>query len=103
MPNKHIAFTRENIYLRDKFKCQYCGNEFKKQYLTLDHVIPKSQGGKTTWENIVCSCAKCNHSKGNKTPEQANIKLIRKPIMPHIIYHIKNIDNNKWQPFIDGI
>ena len=72
------AFTRFNLFLRDKFSCQYCGSQ---QHLTYDHVIPRRQGGKTTWENIATACAPCNMKKGGRTPKEAGMHLVR-PIRP---------------------
>ena len=66
LPEK-AAFTRFNVFLRDKFRCQYCLKSFKVEELTFDHVTPKSRGGKTTWENVVTACRKCNTYKGNKS------------------------------------
>jgi 5-methylcytosine-specific restriction endonuclease McrA len=76
------AFTRYNIYLRDEFVCQYCGDEFAVENLTFDHVIPRSRGGRTTWENVVAACAPCNHVKGNRTPREAMMPLITVPHRP---------------------
>jgi len=74
---KIIRFSRENVFLRDQYQCQYCGEKSLKTQLTLDHVIPVVQGGKKTWENIVTSCKTCNQRKGGRTPQQAKMKLIR--------------------------
>jgi 5-methylcytosine-specific restriction endonuclease McrA len=82
MPRLKVTLTRENIFLRDQNTCQYCGEKFKRTDLNLDHVLPVSQGGLTTWENIVCSCLPCNSHKGGRTPEQAKMKLRKKPVMP---------------------
>jgi 5-methylcytosine-specific restriction endonuclease McrA len=87
-PRKEVKFTRQNIFERDRNTCQYCGRAFPREELNLDHVIPKHRGGQTTWENVVCSCIECNAKKGNRTPEEAGMKLIRKPRRP------------KWRPFI---
>ena len=73
------AFTRFNLFLRDKFSCQYCGSQ---QHLTYDHVIPRRQGGKTTWENIATACAPCNMKKGGRTPKEAGMHLHMRPIRP---------------------
>lgn len=77
-----IKFSRYNIYLRDDFSCQYCGKRFRSEELTFDHVVPVARGGGKSWENIVTCCVKCNHTKGGRTPEQANMKLIRPPRAP---------------------
>lgn len=80
--NTKIKFSRKNIYRRDKNICQFCGQKYPDGDLTLDHVIPKSLGGKTNWTNIVSCCLKCNTKKANKTPQQANMKLLNKPVYP---------------------
>lgn len=80
---KHYArFTRSNVLTRDQNSCQYCMARFTVHELTLDHVIPKSLGGKTSWTNIVAACCPCNHRKGAQTPEQAGLVLRRKPVRP---------------------
>jgi len=88
MPKKEVKFTRHNIFERDRDTCQYCGRQFDRKDLNLDHVIPRDRGGPTIWENIVCSCIECNTQKGNRTPLEAGIRLIRKPKRP------------KWRPFV---
>jgi 5-methylcytosine-specific restriction endonuclease McrA len=77
-----VRFSRSNIFLRDQFRCQYCGYRFPKAQLTLDHVTPVVQGGRKSWENIVTSCKPCNQKKGGRTPAQAELKLIQKPKRP---------------------
>jgi len=87
MPRKEVKFTRHNIFERDRNTCQYCGRSFDRRDLNLDHVFPRDRGGQMTWENIVCSCISCNTRKGNRTPVEARMHLIRKPERP------------KWRPF----
>jgi len=77
-----IKFSRQNIYLRDNFRCQYCGARVTSQELNLDHVIPRALGGKTTWENIVTCCIPCNVQKGGNTPEAVGLRLIQRPVKP---------------------
>jgi len=77
-----VKFSRQNIYARDRYSCQYCGSHLPTEDLTYDHVIPKSRGGKTEWKNIVTCCMKCNRKKGGRTPNEASMKLIRKPTRP---------------------
>jgi 5-methylcytosine-specific restriction endonuclease McrA len=89
MPNKEVKFTRQNVFERDKNTCQYCGKKFERKDLNIDHVVPRHQGGLTTWTNIVCSCIPCNSRKGNRTPEQARMHLVRKPKKP------------RWRPFME--
>jgi 5-methylcytosine-specific restriction endonuclease McrA len=75
-PATQPAFTRFNVFLRDKFSCQYCAS---RDDLTFDHVLPRSRGGRSTWENLVACCYACNNRKGDRTPEEAGIKLQRRP------------------------
>ena len=90
LPPRDIKYSRENIFNRDDFKCQFCGQRFKLSELTVDHVVPKSKGGKSTWDNIVSACKKCNNKKADRTPDQANMKLIHKPVKPKWIDPITN-------------
>ncbi len=76
------AFTRFNVFLRDSFSCQYCGGSFKAEDLTFDHVIPRSRGGRTTWDNVVTACAPCNLRKGHRISEKVGMCPIRKPMRP---------------------
>lgn len=78
----NVPFSRTNIFLRDRNRCQYCGRRFAGSQLTFDHVIPASQGGRKDWENIVTCCIQCNRLKGGKTPEAAGLRLIRTPKRP---------------------
>ena len=83
LPRQDVKFNRRNIYARDSSRCQYCGRKFPTTELSLDHVVPKSQGGKSSWTNIVCCCIKCNVKKGGRTPEQGALRhLIAKPVKP---------------------
>ncbi len=84
-PRNEVRFSRHNIYARDKYKCQYCGQKLPVEDLSYDHVVPKSRGGKTLWNNIVTSCMACNRKKGGRTPKEANMKLIRKPSKPKMV------------------
>lgn len=77
-----IKFSRINVMSRDKFRCQYCGERKVMRELNYDHVVPRMQGGKTNWANVVSSCYFCNGKKGNRTPEQAGMKLLNKPFRP---------------------
>lgn len=76
------AFTRFNIYCRDRWCCQYCAEEFASSDLTFDHVVPRSRGGRTTWENVVTACSRCNLVKANRTPREAGMHLLRRPYRP---------------------
>jgi 5-methylcytosine-specific restriction endonuclease McrA len=105
VPKRRIRFSRYNIFARDKNTCQYCGSKFPRSELNLDHVIPRSQGGTSTWENVVCSCHRCNRKKGGKTPDQARMKLIahpRKPAWtPPLNVSLREIISKEWAPFLD--
>ena len=79
LPYNGVIFTRRNIFLRDNFKCQYCG---KTTNLTLDHIVPKCRGGKDTWKNVVTSCVRCNNRKGDRMPEEIEMKLLGTPYKP---------------------
>ena len=81
-PHSPIRFSRQNIYARDKYRCQYCGRRFSSEDLNYDHVIPKSRGGKSEWTNIVTCCLECNRQKGGRTPKEAHMMLTRKPSQP---------------------
>lgn len=83
-PSRKPAFTRFNVFLRDSWTCQYCGDKFSTQELTFDHVIPRSRGGRTTWENIVTACSSCNVRKGNRMPNVCEMKPLNKPIQPSV-------------------
>jgi 5-methylcytosine-specific restriction endonuclease McrA len=82
LPKQTVKFNRRNIFARDNNQCQYCGRKYPTTELSLDHIMPRSQGGMSTWENIVCACVNCNVKKGGRTPKQAHMSLIRKPEKP---------------------
>lgn len=82
-----VKFSRINVFTRDGFRCQYCGNRKQMKELNYDHVVPRVKGGKTNWENIVACCYDCNDKKGQKTPEQAGMRLLRKPFKPKSLPH----------------
>lgn len=82
LPKQDVKLNRRNIFARDRNTCQYCGTHFPTSELSLDHVKPRSQGGESSWTNLVCACTKCNAKKGGRTPEQAHMKLIKAPVKP---------------------
>lgn len=82
VPRRTVRFNRRNLFARDGHQCQYCGGDFPPSQLSFDHVMPRSRGGKTTWENIVSCCFRCNAKKGGRTPQEAKMKLIRRPHKP---------------------
>jgi 5-methylcytosine-specific restriction endonuclease McrA len=77
-----VKFSRENVLSRDNYQCQYCGHRFPRRQLNYDHVIPRAQGGKTVWTNVVSSCIPCNSWKGGRTPKQAGMQLLKVPERP---------------------
>jgi len=81
--HNRVKFSRANIYARDDYTCQYCGKKFPSEDLTFDHVVPVALGGQKRWDNIVAACFRCNHKKGGRTPEEASMRLIRRPSEPH--------------------
>ena len=82
------AFTRFNVFLRDRFCCQYCNGDFATNELTFDHVVPKSRGGRTSWQNVVTACLHCNVKKGSRTPQQAHMPLLAVPYRPSWVEHL---------------
>lgn len=106
LPKQDVKFNRRNIYARDSSRCQYCGKKFPSQELSLDHVVPKSQGGKANWENIVCCCVRCNTKKGGRTPEQARMILMTKPVRPKrspvINVQLAEERYKSWKQFLDA-
>lgn len=102
---REVRFSRRNIFERDKHTCQYCGRRLSKSELTIDHVIPQSKGGQDTWENLALACVSCNVKKANRTPRQAGMPLIRKPVKPSWLpamgAKIPSTQLSSWQRFID--
>jgi 5-methylcytosine-specific restriction endonuclease McrA len=80
-----LPCSRRGIFARDRETCQYCGIQPGRSQLTMDHVLPRSQGGATTWENVVTACRECNHRKGGRTPEQASMLLLATPRQPQYL------------------
>jgi 5-methylcytosine-specific restriction endonuclease McrA len=88
---RSTKFSRVNLFTRDAFTCQYCGTKKGFKQLNYDHVVPRVQGGKTTWDNIVTACFSCNSKKDGRTPEQAKMPLLRKPVKPESLPHVAPI------------
>ena len=105
LPKQTVAFNRRNLFARDGNHCQYCGKRFSTAELSLDHVTPRRLGGLATWSNIVCACLKCNVKKGGRTPTQARMMLIRKPVKPRsnpvIHIHLAHERYRSWKQFLD--
>lgn len=106
-PRRTVRFSRINILARDQHTCQYCGKHFTRTDLNLDHVNPRSRGGVSTWENVVTSCIPCNRRKAGRTPAEAGMKLIKKPVRPKWtpIYRMPMINTpyKEWQIFLDFV
>ena len=104
-PPLHVKFSRRNIYLRDRNQCQYCGARPPREEMTIDHVVPRSRGGKTIWENVVLACSRCNTRKGHRLLSESSMSLIRKPRKPHWLLgtrsDFKPDSRPLWQKFID--
>lgn len=105
LPKQTVRFNRRNIFARDSNRCQYCGKRFPTQELSLDHVVPRSRGGETTWENIVCSCVRCNVKKGGRTPEEAHMSLVKRPTKPKrspvLSIKLGNPKYESWRMFLN--
>ncbi len=100
VPYRRIMLTRKNVLRRDGFRCQYCGG---RDHLTIDHVHPRSRGGRDTWENLVTACTDCNSRKGSRTPDEARMPLARKPFRPsHVMFirdYVGRLDES-WKPYL---
>ena len=106
VPRQDVKFNRRNIFARDGNTCQYCGKRFPTSSLSIDHIIPRSRGGNNTWQNVVCACVKCNVRKGGRTPQEANIRLIRPPVKPNrspaVSIKMSNSKYSSWKQFVDS-
>jgi 5-methylcytosine-specific restriction endonuclease McrA len=107
VPKRHVRFSRINIFSRDDFTCQYCGVQPHRSELNLDHVVPRALGGRSTWENVVCSCVECNRRKGGRTPEQAGLRLKRVPARPRwtplMNLMLSSVRYREWRPFLNVV
>jgi 5-methylcytosine-specific restriction endonuclease McrA len=104
LPKQQVKLNRRNIYARDGNRCQYCGKHFKTRELTIDHVVPRVQGGEHTWRNLVCACVACNTRKGGRTPRQAHMRLVRPPVEPRrnpaITLRLGSAKYQSWRAFL---
>ena len=102
---QEVRLSRRNIFLRDRHVCQYCGRRHAKTELTIDHVIPRSRGGRDSWENLVLACVACNMKKRDLTPDEARMPLLRRPgaprWLPRFGAHIPREELMSWQRFVD--
>ncbi len=106
LPKTEVIFSRQNLFLRDKYTCQYCGKSLRNpKDRTIDHIIPRSRGGKTVWTNVVLCCKKCNLKKGNRTPEEAGLKLLKPPKPPKwqalVLEEFPKHKKESWKVFLN--
>ena len=100
-PRRRVVLSKRNVFKRDRFECQYCGRRDGK--LTIDHIVPRTRGGLSTWENMVCACATCNNKKGEHRPEQVGMKLRSKPKRPNSVSFMRNSigsGQQRWKPYL---
>jgi 5-methylcytosine-specific restriction endonuclease McrA len=106
LPRQEVKFNRRNIFARDVNTCQYCGKRFPASELSLDHIVPRTQGGGNSWQNIVCCCLRCNVKKGGRTPTEAGMRLIRKPVRPRrsptLSIKLSDTRYASWRQFLDN-
>ena len=106
IPRRGVKLSRRNIYSRDKNRCQYCGRRFHTSELSIDHVVPRSRGGLTTWDNVVCCCTECNVRKGGRTPRDAGIRLRRTPTRPRtspaVTVRLLSSKYESWKHFLNS-
>jgi 5-methylcytosine-specific restriction endonuclease McrA len=104
VPRYSLRFSRRNLFARDNHSCQYCGKSAPASQLSLDHVMPRSRGGPTTWENVVCCCVECNTRKGGRTPKEARMRLLSKPAKPRfnplLARKLNNPKYRTWHTFV---
>jgi len=104
VPRKSLRFNRRNIFARDGNRCQYCGRSLPMSQLSIDHVLPRSRGGETTWDNVVCSCLACNTRKGGRTPQEAHMHLMTRPAEPKtnpiLAMKLNNPKYQSWRTFL---
>ncbi len=100
IPFKGVLLNKQNIFKRDSNKCQYCGSTSD---LTIDHVLPSSRGGSSSWDNLTTACRSCNSKKGDFTPQEANMPLSQKPFKPSFLLFLRNFSGNvdpQWYPYL---
>jgi 5-methylcytosine-specific restriction endonuclease McrA len=105
LPAQIVKLNRRNLFARDRNTCQYCGRGFPTSELSIDHVTPRSRGGGDTWENLVCACVKCNARKGGRTPDEAQMHMVKKPVKPKrnplIAIRLGQDRYSSWKTFLD--
>lgn len=105
LPRVEVKLNRRNLFARDQNRCQYCGKKFPTSELSVDHVVPRTLGGQTVWENMVCACVGCNVRKGGRTPAQANMRLVAPPRRPRrspiLTIKLSEARYASWKQFVD--
>ena len=104
---KGVKFSKVNVFTRDRNTCMYCGHKFPAKALTYDHVVPRVQGGKTTWQNVVACCVGCNRKKAGRTPAQAGMPLLKQPVMPKMLpLAVSSLPHGVypelWRPYLEA-
>ena len=106
LPKRHVKLNRRNIFARDEHRCQFCGKRFPASELSLDHLLPRSRGGEASWTNLVCACTRCNKKKGGRTPGEAHMKLVQKPVVPKrcpvLHLQLRSPKYVSWRSFLDN-
>ncbi|MBL7139861.1 MAG: HNH endonuclease [Planctomycetes bacterium] len=106
VPKTRVRLNRRNLFARDGNRCQYCGRKFRSPDLSIDHIVPRSRGGRTEWTNIVCACLACNVRKGGRTPREAHMRLVRQPKQPRfspvISLRVGSKKYQTWKQFLDA-
>jgi 5-methylcytosine-specific restriction endonuclease McrA len=106
LPKRSLRLNRQTVLARDGHRCQYCGQRMPGTELSLDHVIPRSRGGRTCWENVVCACLACNVEKGGRTPKEARMRLARRPSRPKrsplLAVKLGNPKYESWRTWLEG-
>ena len=102
LPAASVTFSRRNIYKRDHYTCQYCGHQPGSEELTIDHVVPRAQDGESRWDNCVLACVTCNKRKADRTPEQAAMRLRKRPVQPtwNPLYAAHELRIKSWSKFV---
>jgi len=106
IPKRSLRLNRHTVLARDGHRCQYCGRRMQFSQLSMDHVVPRSRGGRTTWDNVVCACLACNVKKGGRTPKEAHMRLVRKPTRPKrsplLALKLSNPKYESWRNWLEG-
>ncbi len=105
LPTSTVTFSRRNIFKRDRYVCQYCGTQPGMEELTIDHVVPRAQGGQSNWTNCVLACVDCNHHKADRTPREARMKLRHEPVRPtwKPVYADHHVRLESWSKFVSEV